>query len=133
MAAIVLFGSASLCGAFAPMPAGIAHHAAAGRGLTLFSRPSRPSSAAPLRMQVMPDSKPNRRAALAIPAIALLVPAIAFAASPSSEDIPANLEQIRSTLDISLALLSTLFFIRIPISWYPQMDLNKLPQAIVCV
>mmetsp|Transcript_12541 Transcript_12541/g.30302 ORF Transcript_12541/g.30302 Transcript_12541/m.30302 type:complete len:102 (-) Transcript_12541:12-317(-) len=47
-------------------------------------------------------------------------------------EVPENLETIRSTLDIGLALLSTLFFIRIPISWYPDMDLNKFPQVIAC-
>jgi hypothetical protein len=63
---------------------------------------------------------------LAIAASFFMEPAAALAAAPEW------LEPTRSSLDIFLAIFSTLFFVRIPISWYPQMDLNKLPQAIVC-
>ena len=86
-------------------------------------------------MQTQPEGsiRGASLAPLTLPvAIALLAPAIAVAAGGDADAAPENLEQIRSALDISLAILSTLFFIRIPISWYPQMDLTKFPQVIAC-
>jgi hypothetical protein len=58
---------------------------------------------------------------------AVLVPAVANAEPPEW------LEDTRSSLDLGLAFFSLLFFLRIPLTWYPQMDLKKLPQAIVAV
>ena len=55
----------------------------------------------------------------------LLAPTAVSAAGPEW------LEPTRITLDIALAIFSTLFFIRIPMTWYPQMDLNQFPQNLV--
>jgi YggT family protein len=60
-------------------------------------------------------------AALAI----AMVPTVASAAAPEW------LEPVRSSLDIGLAVFSLFFFLRIPLTWYPNMDLNKAPQSIV--
>ncbi len=68
----------------------------------------------------------NMSPLLAIAAGILMEPTAALAAAPEW------VEPTRSSLDIFLAVFSTLFFIRIPITWYPQMDLNKMPQALVC-
>lgn len=137
---LLLVCSASLCGAFAPISMGATKlQLGASRGLGLAaSRTQSPGHCgAALRMQTQPEERTGGAALapLTLPAaIAVLAPAIAVAAGGDGDvsTSPENLEQIRSTLDISLAILSTLFFIRIPISWYPQMDLTKFPQAIVC-
>ncbi|EKX44619.1 hypothetical protein GUITHDRAFT_72077 [Guillardia theta CCMP2712] len=60
--------------------------------------------------------------------IASILTAFPLAASAAA---PEWLEPTRSSLDIGLALFSLLFFLRIPLTWYPQMDLNQFPQNIV--
>ncbi|KAJ1490961.1 hypothetical protein T484DRAFT_1613423 [Baffinella frigidus] len=80
-------------------------------------------------MQVEPAGAAQKPAApqlLASAALALvLVPSVASAAAPEW------LEPVRSSLDIGLAVFSLFFFLRIPLTWYPNMDLNKAPQCIV--
>ena len=71
--------------------------------------------------QLQPSTFP---VSLSFHSLVLLVPTAAFAAGPEW------LEPTRVTLDIALALFSTLFFIRIPMTWYPQMDLNQFPQNL---
>lgn len=82
-----------------------------------------------LSMQVEPAGAAQKPAApqlLASAALALvLVPSVASAAAPEW------LEPVRSSLDIGLAVFSLFFFLRIPLTWYPNMDLNKAPQCIV--
>ena len=63
-------------------------------------------------------------AAVAATSLLVLAPTAVFAAGPEW------LEPTRVTLDIALAIFSTLFFIRIPMTWYPQMDLNQFPQNL---
>ena len=71
--------------------------------------------------QLQPSTFP---VSLSFHSLVLLAPTAAFAAGPEW------LEPTRVTLDIALALFSTLFFIRIPMTWYPQMDLNQFPQNL---
>ncbi len=68
----------------------------------------------------------SSQASMAMPlaTLMLLAPTAASAAGPEW------LEPTRITLDIALAIFSTLFFIRIPMTWYPQMDLNQFPQNL---
>ena len=60
-------------------------------------------------------------APIAAVCMTLLMPAVA-AAEP-----PEWLEDTRSSLDIGLALFSLLFFLRIPLTWYPQVITAKTP------
>jgi hypothetical protein len=69
------------------------------------------------------------------PALAPLLPLLAVVLVPgvAGAEPPEWLEDTRSSLDLGLAIFSLLFFLRIPLTWYPQMDLKKLPQAIVAM
>eukprot|EP00287_Rhodomonas_sp_CCMP768_P005810 CAMPEP_0196738624 /NCGR_PEP_ID=MMETSP1091-20130531/15908_1 /TAXON_ID=302021 /ORGANISM="Rhodomonas sp., Strain CCMP768" /LENGTH=190 /DNA_ID=CAMNT_0042082601 /DNA_START=8 /DNA_END=580 /DNA_ORIENTATION=+ len=78
---------------------------------------------------VPPGTKEPKDQRIWLPtALAFLAVAIPTAATATP---PEWLEPTRSSLDIGLALLSLLFFLRIPITWYPNMDLNQLPQALI--
>eukprot|EP00960_Hanusia_phi_P025225 741132-Hanusia_phi.AAC.4 len=93
---------------------------------------SRTPSPLALRMQERPeratsraDSPASMSSSVVIASLLTAFPLTAYAAAPEW------LEPTRSSLDIGLALFSLLFFLRIPLTWYPQMDLNKFPQNIV--
>ena len=79
-----------------------------------------------------PRPAPGLRAAAGL---APLLPALAVVLAPGvvGAEPPEWLEDTRSSLDVGLALFSLLFFLRIPLTWYPQMDLKKLPQAVVAM
>ena len=69
------------------------------------------------------------------PTLAPILPVLAVLLAPAvaGAEPPEWLEDTRSQLDIGLAIFSLLFFLRIPLTWYPQMDLKKFPQAIVAM
>lgn len=86
-------------------------------------------------MQQRREEEGNRPAAPRSFSLALLAPVLVAVLAPAvvGAEPPEWLEDTRSYLDIGLAIFSLLFFLRIPLTWYPQMDLKKLPQAIVAV
>jgi len=122
--AVVLLSLLSSAMAFAPacsyLPSSLGLHAPQQRGLGIVTMQQQ-------REEISTAARTFSLAPLAPVLVALLVPAVAGAEPPEW------LEDTRSSLDIGLAIFSLLFFLRIPLTWYPQMDLKKLPQAIVAV
>lgn len=112
---------------------------AATLGLRAGARVQPQAQRAPLRLAMQeernaeaPQRAPGLRAAAEL---APLLPALVVVLAPGvvGAEPPEWLEDTRSSLDIGLALFSLLFFLRIPLTWYPQMDLKKLPQAVVAM
>ena len=103
----------------------------------LLSRPhaALSSQKQALGLLVMQEQRNQPRVAIpGKPSLAPLIPALVMLAPTAvGAEPPEWLEDARSSLDIGLALFSLLFFLRIPLTWYPQMDLKKMPQAIVAM
>jgi len=122
--AFVLLSLLSSAMAFSPacscLPSSLGLRAPQQRGLGIVTMQQQ-------REEISTAARTFSLAPLAPVLVALLVPAVAGAEPPEW------LEDTRSSLDIGLAIFSLLFFLRIPLTWYPQMDLKKLPQAIVAV
>jgi hypothetical protein len=76
-----------------------------------------------LSMQEQRDGHRAAAPAAAGRSLAPLVPVLATILVPSvvGAEPPEWLEDTRSSLDIGLALFSLLFFLRIPLTWYPQV------------
>ena len=76
-----------------------------------------------LSMQEQRDSHRAAAPAAAGRSLAPLVPVLATMLVPAvaGAEPPEWLEDTRSSLDIGLALFSLLFFLRIPLTWYPQV------------
>lgn len=76
-------------------------------------------------MQLEENSKAARSSARHT--LAPFVPVLMTVLLPSvaGAEPPEWLEDTRSSLDIGLALFSLLFFLRIPLTWYPQVKQPK--------
>ena len=123
--------------AFAPATL-LSLDARAGSAPSSFSVPRRQTGAGTARGLAMQQQRPSgaQRAAApaAVGALASLAPVLAIVLpAVAGAEPPEWLEDTRSSLDIGLAVFSLFFFLRIPLTWYPQMDLKKFPQAVVAV
>lgn len=96
-----------------------------------FQKQSRPS----MQLQSPGDRKDRKQGVASrefSPILSMILAAGLLFPSAASAAPDWDVETTRTYLDIFLAIFSTLFFIRIPITWYPQLDITKFPQAIVC-
>ena len=133
----LLMARAGPAEAFAPATL-LPLNARAGPAPSSFSVPRRQAGAGTARGLAMQQQRPSgaQRAAAppAMGALASLAPVLAITLpAVAGAEPPEWLEDTRSSLDIGLAVFSLFFFLRIPLTWYPQMDLKKFPQAVVAV